>query len=107
MSRVLHLVRHDSRLFLMRKENFFFMLGMPVLFMLFFSSVFRGGSGPETVKVSLSVVDEDHSFLSSGLVQQLQGEHFEVNTVTRARADSTELLRVLTTSCAVGVCQEV
>ncbi len=34
MRRVLHLAVHDTKLFIMEKENFFFMFGMPVMFML-------------------------------------------------------------------------
>lgn len=100
--RMWHLARHDSRLFLLRKENLFFMLVMPILFMLFFSSVFRGGGGPEDVKVKLSVIDQDRSFLSHAFVRQLEGEHFDLAVFDAAPADSVELLRVLTIPASFG-----
>lgn len=94
MRRALHLARHDSRLFLLARENFFFMFIMPVLFMVFFSVVLRGG-GREDVMVSLQVVNEDDGFLSGAFVRQLQAEHFEVQVLTAAQADTTQYVRRL------------
>ena len=94
MRRILHLAVHDSRLFLMAKENFFFMFIMPVLFMVFFSVVLRGG-GYEKVKVSLQVVNRDEGFLSGAFVRQLQGEHFDLQVLTQAQADTTDYVRRL------------
>jgi len=100
--RVWHLAWHDSRLFLMRRENLFFMLGMPVLFMLFFSSVFRGGSGPQQVRVQLGVIDADHSFLSMAFIEQLRDEHFQVVVHEPAQADSLDLVRTVHIPPAFG-----
>ena len=96
MRLIWHLAMHDSRLFLMQKENFFFMLGMPVMFMLFFSTVLGGGgSGPRQIEVSLTVVNEDADFLSTAFLRQLAGESFDIEQVSAAQADTTEYLRVL------------
>ena len=59
MRRILHLAMHDTRLFILARENFFFMFLMPVMFMLFFSTVLGGGGGPSEVLISLQVVNED------------------------------------------------
>jgi ABC-2 type transport system permease protein len=92
MSRVLHLALHDSRLFLMARESIFFMFIMPVMFMLFFSVVFTGNS-PEDIKISLQVVDEDGGWLSEAFLDQLRGEKFELQILTRAEADTTGYIR--------------
>ena len=94
MRRVLHLALHDSRLFLVAKESFFFMFIMPVMFMLFFSVVL-GGGGPGRVEVSLQVVDNDGGFLSEAFIKQLEAEHFDVDELSPAAADTTAYIRRL------------
>lgn len=94
MRRVLHLALHDTRLFVLARESLFFMFVMPVLFMLFFASVFGGGAPRETV-VALPVVNEDAGWLGDAFVRQLQGEHFEVRMMTVAAADSARPPRVV------------
>ncbi len=95
MRRVLHLALHDSRLFLVARENLFFMFLMPVMFMLFFSVVLKG-NGPSSVKVSLQVVNADGGFLSDAFIEQLSGESFQVDVLTPAAADTTDYIRRLT-----------
>ena len=95
MRRILHLALHDTRLFVMARESLFYMFIMPVLFILFFSVVFRA-SGPEQVKVSLQVVDADGGFLGEAFVAQLGSEQFDVTVLTPAEADTTDFIRRLT-----------
>ncbi len=95
MRRMLHLALHDSRLFLVARENLFFMFGMPVMFMLFFSVVLNG-SGPSAVLVSLQVVNADGDFLSQAFIKQLMNESFQVTVLTPAEADTTDYIRRLT-----------
>lgn len=92
MNRVLHLALHDSRRFLVAKENFFFMFLMPAMFMVFFSVVLRGGD-LERVSVSLQVVDADGGFLAEAFVQQLGEENFNVQVLSPAEADTTDYIR--------------
>ena len=95
MKRVVHLALHDTRLFVMSRESFFFMFVMPVLFMLFFSVVLRGGGGPEQVRVALQVIDEDGGFLGAAFIEQLRSESFEIEPLSRAEADTTDYTRRL------------
>ncbi|PJA73405.1 hypothetical protein CO151_13670 [bacterium CG_4_9_14_3_um_filter_65_15] len=94
MRRIWHLALHDTRLFLVARENLFFMFLMPVMFMLFFSVVFRG-NGPTDVSISLQVVDRDSGFLSRAFVKQLESGRFDVVAVAPAAADSTAYIRRL------------
>jgi len=95
MRRVWHLAVHDSRLFLAARENLFFMLVMPVMFMLFFSVVLRG-SGPTDVSISLQVVNRDAGFLGEAFVGQLKSARFNVAAVAPDAADTTAYIRRLT-----------
>jgi ABC-type multidrug transport system permease subunit len=67
---------------------------MPVLFMLFFASVF-GRGGPQPILVALPVVNDDAGWLGSAFVRQLEGEHFEVKILTAAAADSAQPPRLV------------
>ena len=81
MRRIPHLALHDTRLFLMQRENFFFMFGMPVLFMLFFSTVLGGsGNDPKKIEIALNVVNQDEGFLSTGFLRQLQAQNFDLQS---------------------------
>ncbi len=93
MRRILHLACHDTRLFVIARESIFFMFIMPVMFMLFFSSVLGGSDDPREVTVSLPVVDEDGGWLAGAFVEQLRGESFQVDVHTPAAADSLQLAR--------------
>jgi len=96
MRRILHLTLHDTRLFLMQRENFFFMFGMPVLFMLFFSTVLKGSDDQgKKLEITLNVVNQDEGFLSTAFLRQLQGESFDVQTISPQQADTTGFTRVL------------
>jgi len=94
MRRVLHLALHDTRLFVLARESLFFMFAMPVLFMLFFASVF-GGGGSRPVLVALPVVNDDAGWLGEAFVRQLAGEHFDVKIMTAAAADSAQPPRLV------------
>lgn len=95
MRRILHLALHDTRLFVLAKDSIFFMFIMPVLFMVFFSVVLRGG-GLEQVQVSLHVVNRDQGFLAEAFMEQLRSENFDLTVLTPAEADTTGYLRRLT-----------
>jgi ABC-2 type transport system permease protein len=95
MRRILHLAMHDTRLFILAKENFFFMFLMPVMFMLFFSVVLGGGGGPSEVLISLQVVNEDTGFMGDIFMEKLRGEEFDLTLLTAAGADTTDYVRRL------------
>ncbi len=95
MRRILHLAVHDTKLFILARENFFFMFLMPVMFMLFFSTVLGGGGGLTDVKISLQVVNNDAGFMGDVFLEQLEGEHFDTRLLTYAEADSTDYIRRL------------
>ena len=95
MRRVLHLAVHDTKLFLLERENFFFMFLMPVMFMLFFSVVLGDGGGPADVKISLQVVNEDQGFMGEIFLDQLRGEEFDITLLSQAEADTTDYIRRL------------
>ena len=96
MRRILHLAMHDTRLFILAKENFFFMFLMPVLFMLFFSTVLGGGGGPSKVLISLQVVNQDTGFMGDIFMEKLRGEEFDLTVLTPTEADTTDYVRRLT-----------
>jgi len=96
MRRILHLAMHDTRLFIMARENFFFMFLMPVMFMLFFSTVLGGGGGPSKVLISLQVVNQDAGFMGDIFMEKLRGEEFNLSVLTPAEADTTDYVRRLT-----------
>lgn len=93
MRRVLHLAFHDTSMFVLAWDSLFYMLVMPVMFMLFFSAVFRGDNDPRSVTVSLPVVDEGGGWLAEAFVGQLKGERFDVAVHTPAAADTLNLTR--------------
>ncbi len=93
MRRVLHLALHDTRLFVLARESLFFMFIMPLLFMIFFSTVLGGGGDSRQVTVSLPVVDEDGGWLAQAFLRQRAREHFDVKRYTAAAADSAKVVR--------------
>jgi len=95
MRRILHLAVHDTRLFILARENFFFMFLMPVMFMLFFSTVLGGGGGPSKVLISLQVVNEDTGFMGDIFMEKLRGEEFDLTVLTSAAADTSDYVRRL------------
>jgi len=95
MRRILHLAVHDTKLFLLARENFFFMFLMPVLFMLFFSTVLGDGGGPADVLIALQVVNEDEGFMGDIFLEQLEGEQFDTTVLTAAEADTADYVRRL------------
>ena len=95
MRRIQHLALHDTKLFILARENFFFMFLMPVMFMLFFSVVLGGGGGPSNVKIFLQLINEDTGFMGDIFLEQLRGEEFDVQLLTSAEADTTDYVRRL------------
>lgn len=88
MRGILHVARHDARQQIVDKESLFWMVLMPIGFILFFGTVFKGSSGPQSVTVALPVVDHDQDFLSLAYTEQLRGESFRVRVYDTAAADS-------------------
>lgn len=95
MRRILHLAWHDLRLFILAKENIFFMFIMPVMFMLFFSVVLRSGGGGAKVQISLQVVNQDSGFMGEAFLDQLRGEQFDLSLLDHAAANTTDYIRRL------------
>ncbi len=95
MGRILHLAVHDTKLFIIARENFFFMFLMPVMFMLFFSTMLGGGGGPTDVKISLQVINADEGFMGDIFLEQLRSEKFDIDLLTTAQADTTDYIRRL------------
>lgn len=97
MTPTLHIALNDLRLHLSDRSNVFFLFLLPVLFILFFGAVFKGGGGPERINISLPVVNGDGQFLSMAYVEALKGQNFRVDEFTpQAAADTTFGTRVAT-----------
>lgn len=85
--RILLLGVNEIRLTFRDRSNAFWMLVMPIVFIIFFGSVIGGGQrAASDVTITLTVVDQDVSWLSRALVESLSGEDFAVTEV-----DATEL----------------
>lgn len=88
MRSVWHVAVQDLRLHLAERSNIFFLVLMPLGFVVFFAFVNSGG-GSGTTRVSLPVVDRDGEFLSQAFVEQLRGENFDVPVFSAAAAETT------------------
>jgi ABC-2 type transport system permease protein len=89
--RIVLLGLNDIRLTVKDRSNLFWMLVMPFVFIIFFGTVMGGGSRePSDVTITLTVVDNDVSWLSRALIETLQGEDFDVREVSPEEIESLE-----------------
>jgi ABC-2 type transport system permease protein len=85
MRGVLAIAAGVMRLELRDRSTFFWMLIMPMAFVFIFGGMFR----PEVArKTSLTVIDEDGSFLSRGFIDALGSERVALTVLTPAQRDS-------------------
>jgi ABC-2 type transport system permease protein len=91
MKKVLFLAVKDLRVLLSDKGNIFWVFGFPILFALFFGTVYAGaGKGPSGMKIA--VVDEDKSEFSSSYISKLESDE-ALQIVTLSREDAIEQVR--------------
>ncbi len=68
MKKVLFLALKDLRVLISNKSNFFWVLGFPVIFALFFGAIYSGaGEGPTGMKIA--IVNEDKSEFQTTIFQ--------------------------------------
>jgi len=91
MKKVLFLAVKDLRVLLSDRGNIFWVFGFPVLFALFFGSIYSGaGKGPSGMKIT--VVDEDKSEFSSSYISKLESDE-ALQIVSLSREDAIEQVR--------------
>lgn len=89
--RIFRLGFNEIRLTFKDRGNAFWMFIMPIVFIIFFGNVIgTGPRDPSDVTISLTVVDQDVSWLSRALVDALKGEDFAVEEVDPAELEATE-----------------
>ncbi|MCZ6649727.1 MAG: hypothetical protein O7D35_03595, partial [Acidobacteria bacterium] len=89
--RIFRLGFNELRLTFKDRSNAFWMFVMPIVFIMFFGNVIgTGQSDPSDVTISLTVVDQDVSWLSRSLVDALKGEDFAVTEVDPDELETTE-----------------
>ncbi len=62
------ILKKELKLFYKRKTNFFWLIGMPIIFIVIMSLVF----GNDDIKVTLHAIDQDQSTFSKTFLQQLE-----------------------------------
>jgi len=91
MKKVLFLAVKDLRVLLSDKGNIFWVFGFPVLFALFFGTIYAGaGKGPSGMNIA--VVDEDKSEFSSSYISKLESDE-ALQIVHLSREDAIEQVR--------------
>jgi ABC-2 type transport system permease protein len=89
--RILLLGVNELRLTFKDRSNTFWMFVMPIVFIVFFGSVMGGSQrAASNVTITLTVVDQDVSWLSRALVEALAGEDFNVTEVDATELDGLE-----------------
>ena len=89
MNEVIALATKDLRLLVRDKVGFFFVLVFPLIYCIFFGTVFSSGGGDGTNTIPIAVVDEDRTDGSRGFVDALVGtSELEVQEIDRAAASS-------------------
>ncbi len=96
LRRVLAIGLGDLRLALKERSALFWMLVMPVAFVGLFGKM-MGGGDETTRRTALTVLDQDHSFLSKSLLENLRVEGLALRIVEGGAADTiAERVRTLT-----------
>jgi len=99
MKKVLFLAVKDLRVLLSDKGNIFWVFGFPVLFALFFGTIYAGaGKGPSGMKIA--IVDEDESEFSSSYISKLESDE-ALQIVHLTRDEAVEQVRKGKVSAAV------
>jgi len=89
--RILLLGVNELRLTFKDRSNTFWMFVMPIVFIVFFGTVMGGSQrAASNVTITLTVVDQDVSWLSRALVESLAGEDFKVTEVDATELDGLE-----------------
>ena len=89
--RILLMGVNELRLTFKDRSNTFWMFVMPIVFIVFFGSVMGGSQrAASNVTITLTVVDQDVSWLSRALVEALAGEDFNVTEVDATELDGLE-----------------
>jgi ABC-2 type transport system permease protein len=91
MKKVLFLAVKDLRVLVSDKSNFFWVLGFPVMFALFFGAIYSGGGdGPKGMKIA--IVNEDKSEFSNAYVSALESDETLI-LIHMSRDEAIEQLR--------------
>ncbi|MBN2683969.1 MAG: ABC transporter permease [Pontiellaceae bacterium] len=99
MKRIFYMAVKDLAVLVKDKGNLFWVFGFPVLFALFFGTIFSGmRDGPSQIVVG--VVDEDQSSFSEDFTAALQSRE-SLEVITLSRADALERVRKGNLSCAL------
>lgn len=99
MKSILALAGKDLRLLLRDKVGFFFVFFFPLVYAVFFGTIFGGPGGDGTSSMKIVVVDEDGTETSQRFVKKLvDAKEFEVYTKSSegkplTRADAVNLVR--------------
>lgn len=91
MRKIVILAVKDLRLLLRDRAGFFFTFFFPVLFAIFFGSIFSGG-GEQGSAIDLAVVDEDQSVESRKFIQKL-AQASELNVEDTDARTAREMVR--------------
>ncbi len=101
MKKILYLAIKDLRVMISDKGNIFWVFGFPIIFALFFGTIYSGaGSGPSGMRVA--VVDEDNSEYSRSYISKI--ESYEALSVIRLdREEAINRIRTGKISVAVFI----
>ena len=73
MNPVITLALKDLKLLVRDKPSLFFSVGFPLIFAVFFGTIFSAGNGGGGERIPIALVDEDRSERSRALVESLTG----------------------------------
>lgn len=89
MQGIVTLALKDLRLLVRDKFGAFWILVFPLMFALFFGTVFSGGGGPDTRPLPIAVIDDDNSQASKSLRERLvKTGSLEMETMPLERAQT-------------------
>jgi ABC-2 type transport system permease protein len=85
------IAKNDLKLTIKDKMFFFWLLVFPLLFAVIFALAFPQSS-PQTSQVTLNIIDNDKSFLSQALINELRGEKYVTQVIDDESARGTRAL---------------